>query len=187
MDTGIHTLLTLKMAALLTDNIETRFAALCHDFGKALTPPEQWPDHRDHAIKAIPLIEAMCNRLRIPNRMKELAKLVARFHQQIHQINQLQPESVINLFNQLDSWRKPERINQLAIACEADARSWMGQEHITYPQAKFVIEAFKIVQQVSSKNLIEQGIKGIAIRDALTQQRIQALTDWRLQQAILPI
>lgn len=187
MDTGIHTLLTLKMAALLTDNIEIRFAALCHDFGKALTPPEQWPDHGDHAIKAIPLIEAMCNRLRIPNRIKELAKLVARFHQQIHQINQLQAESVINLFNQLDSWRKPERINQLVLACEADARSWMGQEHITYPQAKFVIEAFKTVQQVSSKNLIEQGIKGIAIRDALTQLRIKALTDWQLQQTILPI
>ncbi|WGL98760.1 multifunctional CCA addition/repair protein [Arsenophonus sp. aPb] len=187
MDTGIHTLLTLKMAASLTDNIEIRFAVLCHDFGKALTPPEQWPDHGDHAIKAIPLIEAMCNRLRIPNRMKELAKLVARFHQQIHQINQLPPESMINLFNQLDSWRKPDRVNQLIIACEADARGWMGQEHITYPQAKFVIEAFKTVQQVSSKNLIEQGIKGIAIRDALTQQRIQALTDWRLQQTILPI
>lgn len=187
MDTGIHTLLTLKMAASLTDNIETRFAALCHDFGKALTPPEQWPAHGDHAIKAIPLIEAMCNRLRIPNKIKELAKLVARFHQQIHQINQLQPESVINLFNQLDSWRKPERINQLVIACEADARSWLEREHITYPQAKFVIEAFETVQQVSSKNLIEQGIKGIAIRDELTRQRIQALTDWRRQQTILPI
>ncbi|HGJ5873897.1 MULTISPECIES: multifunctional CCA addition/repair protein [Arsenophonus] len=187
MDTGIHTLLTLKMAASLTDNIETRFAALCHDFGKALTPPEQWPAHGDHAIKAIPLIEAMCNRLRIPSRIKELAKLVARFHQQIHQINQLQPESVINLFNQLDSWRKPERINQLVIACEADARSWLEREHITYPQAKFVIEAFETVQKVSSKNLIEQGIKGIAIRDELTRQRIQALTDWRRQQTILPI
>lgn len=187
MDTGTHTLLTLKMAASLTDNIETRFAALCHDFGKALAPSELWPAHAEHAIKAIPLIEAMCNRLRIPNRMKELAKLVARFHPQIHKINQLQPESIINLFNQLDSWRKPERINQLVIACEADARSWLEREHITYPQAKFVIEAFKTVQQVSSKNLIKQGIKGIAIRDELTQQRIQALTNWRQQQTILPI
>ncbi|MFS1537754.1 MAG: multifunctional CCA addition/repair protein [Candidatus Phlomobacter fragariae] len=187
IDSGIHTLLTLKMAASLTDDVETRFAALCHDFGKALTPPEQWPNHYDHDIKAIPLIDAMCNRLHIPNRMKQLAKLVARFHLQIHQINQLQPENVISLFNQLDSWRKPERINQLAIACEADARGRLGQKHIAYPQTKFLLEAFKIAQQVSTKNIIEQGIKGVAIRDELTQQRIQALTNWRQQQTILPI
>ncbi|MFS1562458.1 MAG: multifunctional CCA addition/repair protein [Candidatus Arsenophonus phytopathogenicus] len=187
IDTGIHTLLTLKVAASLTDNVETRFAALCHDFGKALTPSEQCPAHDDYVSKGISLIEAMCNRLRIPNRMKELAKLVARFHQQIHQIHQLTPETVINLFNKLDSWRKPERINQLVIACEADARGRIGREHITYPQAKFVIEAFKTVQQVSSKDLIEQGIKGIAIRDELNQKRIQTLTDWWQQQTILPI
>ncbi|MGP1955409.1 MAG: hypothetical protein ACTS8W_00615, partial [Arsenophonus sp. NC-PY1-MAG3] len=65
---------------------------------------EQYPDNTS---KGILLIEAMCDRLHIPNRMKELAKLVASFHQQIHQINQLTPEIVINLFNQLDSWRKP--------------------------------------------------------------------------------
>ncbi|PAV11353.1 multifunctional CCA tRNA nucleotidyl transferase/2'3'-cyclic phosphodiesterase/2'nucleotidase/phosphatase [Arsenophonus sp. ENCA] len=183
----IDTLLTLKVAASLTDNVETRFAALCHDFGKALTPSEQYPAHDDYVSKGISLIEAMCNRLRIPNRMKELAKLVARFHQQIHQINQSTPETVINLFNQLDSWRKPERINKLVIACEADARSRIGREHITYPQAKFVIEAFKTVQQVSSKDLIEQGITGIAIRDELNRKRIQTLTDWWQQQTILPI
>ncbi|HGJ5875110.1 MAG TPA: multifunctional CCA addition/repair protein [Arsenophonus sp.] len=187
VDIGTHTLLSLKMAASLTEDVATRFAALCHDLGKTPTPPEQWPDYDEHASKAIPLIEAMCNRLRIPNKMKELAKLVARFHQQIHHINQLAPETVINLFNQLDSWRKPKRIDQFAIACEADARGWLGQEHIAYPQSKFLIEAFKTVQQVSTKNLIEQGIKGSTIRDELTRQRIQTLTDWRQQQTILPI
>ena len=187
VDIGIHTLLSLKMAASLTEDVATRFAVLCHDLGKTLTPPEQWPDHDEHASKVIPLIEAMCNRLRIPNKMKELAKLVARFHQQIHHINQLAPETVINLFNQLDSWRKPKRIDQFAIACEADARGWLRREHITYPQSKFLIESFKTVQQVSTKNLIEQGIKGSVIRDELTRQRIQTLTDWRQQQTILPI
>ncbi|MGP1958569.1 MAG: multifunctional CCA addition/repair protein [Arsenophonus sp. NC-CH8-MAG3] len=184
IDIGMHTLLTLKIVASLTDNVETRFAALCHNFDKALTQTEQCPDNTS---KGILLIEAMCDRLHVPNRMKESAKLVARFHQQIHQINQLTPEIVINLFNQLDSWRKPERINQLLIVCEADARGWIGREQITYPQAKFVIEAFKTIQQVSSKNIIQQGIKGIAIRDELTRQRIQTLTNWWQKQAILPI
>ncbi|VAY02196.1 Multifunctional CCA protein [Arsenophonus endosymbiont of Aleurodicus dispersus] len=178
IDTGINLFLTLKIAASLTNNLETRFAALCHDFSKALIPSEQWTQHEDNASRSILLIETMCNRLGIPKRMKDLAKLMARFYQQIHKINQLTPETVINLFNQLDCWRKPERINQLVIACEADARSRIGLDHINYPQAKFAIEAFKTVQQVSSKNLIEQGIKGIIIKNNLIRKRIKKLTEW---------
>lgn len=38
IDTGVHTLMTLAMAARLSPEIEIRFAALFHDVGKALTP-----------------------------------------------------------------------------------------------------------------------------------------------------
>ena len=41
IDTGIHTLMVLQQATLLTSETSTRFAALCHDLGKALTPEEK--------------------------------------------------------------------------------------------------------------------------------------------------
>ncbi|MGP1930230.1 MAG: multifunctional CCA addition/repair protein [Arsenophonus sp. ET-YP4-MAG3] len=186
-NTEIDTLLTLKMAVLLTDNIEIRFAALCHDISHIFLLLKQHHYHYSNSIKAISLIENMCNRLCIPNKMKELAKLVARFHMQIHKINQLQPETIINIFNQLDSWRKPERINQLAIACEANAKSLFGQKNIVYLQTKFLVEAFKITQKLSTKNIVKQGIKGIEIKNQLNQERIKLLTNWREQQTILPI
>ncbi|VAW65491.1 CCA tRNA nucleotidyltransferase, partial [hydrothermal vent metagenome] len=37
IDTGIHTLMVLHQACLLSQSPVTRFAALCHDLGKALT------------------------------------------------------------------------------------------------------------------------------------------------------
>lgn len=40
IDTGIHTLMTLSMAAMLSPQVDVRFATLCHDLGKGLTPPE---------------------------------------------------------------------------------------------------------------------------------------------------
>lgn len=187
IDNGIHTFSTLKMVAALTDNIETRFAAFCIDLNKKLTISEQWPNNDHYTSNGIFLIKLICNRLCISNRMKELAILVFRFYQQVHQINQLSPEVIIDLFNQLDSWRKPWRINQLAIVCEAHARCWMREKYLAYPQAEFIIKAFNIAQQVLSKNIIEQDIKGIAIRNELTRQRIQILTDWRQKQTILPI
>ncbi|MGP1939317.1 MAG: multifunctional CCA addition/repair protein [Arsenophonus sp. ET-DL9-MAG3] len=187
INSEIHIFLTLKMAVLLTNNIEIRFAALCHDLGYIFLSSKQNHYQCNYSIKVISLIESMCNRLCIPNKMKELAKLVAQFHMQIHKINQLQPETIINIFNQLDSWRKPERIDQLAIACEAKAKSLFRQENIIYLQTKFFVEAFKITQKLSTKNIIKQGIKGIEIKNKLNQERIKVLTNWREQQTILPI
>lgn len=42
IDTGIHTLMTLSMAAMLSPEVDVRFATLCHDLGKALTPKALW-------------------------------------------------------------------------------------------------------------------------------------------------
>lgn len=40
IDTGVHTLMTLTMAAMLSPELDVRFATLCHDLGKGLTPKE---------------------------------------------------------------------------------------------------------------------------------------------------
>lgn len=43
IDTGVHVLMTLSMAAMLTPAVDVRFATLCHDLGKGLTPKALWP------------------------------------------------------------------------------------------------------------------------------------------------
>ena len=45
IDTGIHTLMTLSMAAMLSPQVDVRFATLCHDLGKGLTPAGDLPRH----------------------------------------------------------------------------------------------------------------------------------------------
>ncbi|WMY96245.1 MAG: multifunctional CCA addition/repair protein [Arsenophonus sp.] len=177
INVGVHTLNTLKKTALLTDNIDTRFAALCHDFGKIFIK-ENWPKNFDYGIKGIPLIETMCNRLRIPNKMKKLAKLVAEFHQYIHHIYQLEPENVINLFDKINSWKNPDRINQLAIICEADFYKKTKKKNFTYLQKKFFFEAFRVAQATSFKKIIQENIKGTELKDKITRQRIKTLNIW---------
>jgi tRNA nucleotidyltransferase (CCA-adding enzyme) len=44
-----------------------RFAALTHDLGKGATPPEEWPSHRGHEERGVELVEALCERLRVPS------------------------------------------------------------------------------------------------------------------------
>lgn len=179
IDTGIHTMMVLAMASRLTDDIAVRFSALCHDLGKGVTPVENWPHHHGHGPAGVPLVEALCQRYRIPNQIRDLAKLAAKYHDHLHRIERMRPSKIIRLFDAIDAWRKPERIDQLAIISEADARGRQGAENLPYPQGIFFRQAFKIANQVDVKSIVSRGLKGSAIREALTKQREVAIIEWK--------
>ncbi|HGM9712162.1 multifunctional CCA addition/repair protein [Proteus mirabilis] len=179
IDTGIHTMMVLAMASQLTDDIAVRFSALCHDLGKGVTPVENWPHHHGHGPTGVPLVEALCQRYRIPNQIRDLAKLAAKYHDHLHRIEKMRPSKIIRLFDAIDAWRKPERIDQLAIISEADARGRQGAENLPYPQGIFFRQAFKIANQVDVKSIVSRGLKGSAIREALTKQREVAIIEWK--------
>ncbi|MBN3055702.1 multifunctional CCA addition/repair protein [Pectobacterium brasiliense] len=182
IDTGIHTMMTVAMAARLSPEIDVRFATLCHDLGKGLTPPELWPRHHGHGPAGVKLVEALCQRLRVPNPIRDLAKLVAEYHDLVHTVQVLQPKTLLKLFDAIDVWRKPQRLEQLALTSEADARGRAGFEENPYPQGDYLREAFRIASQVSSADVVADGFKGIDVRNELARRRIHALADWKAQQ-----
>ncbi|WP_174864888.1 multifunctional CCA addition/repair protein [Pectobacterium polaris] len=182
IDTGIHTMMTVAMAARLSPEIDVRFATLCHDLGKGLTPPELWPRHLGHGPAGVKLVEALCQRLRVPNPIRDLAKLVAEYHDLVHTVQVLQPKTLLKLFDAIDVWRKPQRLEQLALTSEADARGRAGFEENPYPQGDYLREAFRVASQVSSADVVADGFKGIDVRNELSRRRIHALADWKAQQ-----
>ncbi|MBA0213063.1 multifunctional CCA addition/repair protein [Pectobacterium brasiliense] len=182
IDTGIHTMMTVAMAARLSPEIDVRFATLCHDLGKGLTPPELWPRHHGHGPAGVKLVEALCQRLRVPNPIRDLAKLVAEYHDLVHTVQVLQPKTLLKLFDAIDVWRKPQRLEQLALTSEADARGRAGFEENPYPQGDYLREAFRVASQVSSAEVVADGFKGIDVRNELARRRIHALADWKAQQ-----
>ncbi len=179
IDTGIHTLMTLKIAAELTPDVDVRFSALCHDLGKGLTKPEYWPHHHGHGPAGVKLVENVCQRLKVPTHIRELAKLVAEFHDLIHTVDKLRPETILKLFDTIDVWRKPQRLEQMILTSEADARGRTGFEHNPYPQGDYLREAYAVAQTISIKEVVESGLQGTAIRDELKKRRIQAIGDWK--------
>ena len=181
IDTGIHTLMTLSMAAMLSPEVDVRFATLCHDLGKALTPKALWPRHHGHGPAGVKLVEQLCQRLRVPNDIRDLAKLVSEFHDLIHTFPILQPKTIVKLFDSIDAWRKPQRVEQIALTSEADVRGRTGFEAADYPQGRLLREAWQVAQAVPTKDVVEAGFKGQAIREELTRRRIAAVASWKEQ------
>ncbi len=176
IDTGIHTLMVLEQAAALSDELEVRYAALTHDLGKGTTDPTLWPSHIAHDVRGVPLVEAMSTRLKCPTKPTQLAKLVAELHIKVHTACSLKPKTIIKLFDKMDAWRKPERVEQVILACEADAKGRTGFENRDYPQADYLRRCLAAAQQVDIKSIVASGVKGPQIKDAIQRERQQKVS-----------
>ncbi len=175
IDTGVHTLMVLEQAAKLSPDPVTRFAALMHDLGKGTTPQEEWPKHIEHEEKGVPLINQLCDRLRIPNDYRELAIHAARYHLHCHRALELRPDTILKLFKNVDAFRKPDRFEQFLLACEADARGRKSFEEKPYPQADLLRTAFTAAGQVDTKGVAESGLEGKQIAEKISSLQIEAI------------
>ena len=175
VDTGIHVMMALQEASQRSTDIAVRFATLCHDLGKALTPPDVLPSHHGHGERGLPEILKLCQRLKVPNECRDLALLVSELHSQIHTALQLRPASLLKLFDRLDVWRKPQRLQQLLLCCQSDFHGRLGFAQREYIQPNYVQEAYEAAKQVEIKPIIEAGFKGEAIRQQVSRQRLLAI------------
>ncbi|MFL0798026.1 MAG: multifunctional CCA addition/repair protein [Cellvibrionaceae bacterium] len=176
IDTGIHTLMSLQQACALTESPEVRFAVLVHDLGKGTTPKEEWPRHIAHEARSEKLIKKLCQRLRIPNNYRDLACAVGFYHTQCHTALELKPATVLKLLNSLDAFRRPEKLQQFLLACRADAQGRTGKENVPYTQADYLLSAYQAAAAVETKPLIEKGLSGKELGEALQKERIKQIT-----------
>ena len=175
VDTGVHTMLVVDQAARLSADAEVRFAALVHDVGKGITPQDDWPRHIEHEARGVPLVEALCARLKAPNEFRELAVLVTRYHLHYHRAAELRPATLLDTLQALDAFRRPERFEQFLLACEADARGRPGYEQRDFAQPRILRAAHAAAAPISAARLTEQGLQGAAIGEALRRLRIAAI------------
>jgi tRNA nucleotidyltransferase (CCA-adding enzyme) len=137
VDTGVHVMMVVDVAATMALSLPARFAALTHDLGKGTTPADVLPRHIGHEIRSVALLEPVCERLRGPADCKDVARLVARFHGDIHRGEELRATTVVQLLERCDVFRRPERFEEVLGACEADARGRLGHESRVYGQGRF--------------------------------------------------
>jgi tRNA nucleotidyltransferase (CCA-adding enzyme) len=174
-DTGTHVLLVLGQAARLSPDTRVRFAALVHDLGKGTTPAEQWPSHHAHEQRGVALVEALCERLRCPTEYRDLARLVARYHGVYHRAEELRPATFIKTLEALDAFRRPERVEQFLLACEADSRGRPGYEERAFAQPGLFRQAFAAARAVQARDVMAEGVAGKAIGERLHRARVAAI------------
>ncbi|HYQ40024.1 MAG TPA: multifunctional CCA addition/repair protein [Pseudomonas sp.] len=179
IDTGAHVQMVLRQCAEHDQPLAVRWACLLHDLGKGLTDPQEWPRHIAHEQRGLRLIEAVNARSKAPRDCAELALLVGEYHTHAHRARELRAQTLAELFQHFDLYRRPERFEQFVAACEMDARGRLGLERQPYPQADYLREAAAIARAVGVQPLLERGLKGAELGEALKGARLQALKTFR--------
>lgn len=175
VDTGDHVMRVVDYAASANLPLPARFAALMHDLGKALTPPEVLPRHIGHEPRGEKPLLALCERLRVPADCRDLARLVTLYHTKVHTAGQLRPDTVLRLFRDTDALRRPERFGQLLQVCIADARGRLHFESAPYPQADWLQAMLEAARAVDAGEIARQCQDKRAIPEAVDKARVAAI------------
>ncbi|MBI2786799.1 MAG: multifunctional CCA addition/repair protein [Legionella longbeachae] len=170
VDSGVHTLLVLQAAVALTKDPVIRFSALVHDLGKALSPMQNWPSHHGHEERGVAIIESLCLRLRIPTDYRILARMVSRFHLNIHRLSELKASTIVKILEQCDAFRRPQLFYNTLIACQADAEGC--GKIVDYKQSKLWPYILTECAKVNVQSIIAEGYEGETIKQTLHQRRV---------------
>ncbi len=179
IDTGVHLMMVLDMAARLNAPLTVRFACLGHDLGKGTTPADVLPRHIGHEERSARLLKGLCERLRVPLDCRELADVVAREHGNIHRSGELGAAALLRLLERCDAIRKPQRFAEVLQACECDARGRLGKDEEPYPQAtrlQGVLDAVLAVDtQPVAEHAMAQGHSGKKVGEIIHAARAAAI------------
>ncbi len=174
IDTGEHVMRVIDEAARQGLGLPARVAALLHDLGKGVTPPEFWPKHHGHEGRGVALVKALCERLRAPLECRDLAIMVARDHGNAHRALELRPATVLELLERTDALRRPERFEDFLAACAADFHGREGYRERPYPQAEYLRGALNAARRVDAGAIARQVLPA-AIPETIRQARIAAI------------
>ena len=177
IDTGIHQLLALREAVKLGGGVAARFAVLMHDLGKGATPADILPSHHGHEDAGVELVEQLCARLRVPNHLRELAAMTARFHTHVHRAFELRPDTLLKTLESCDALRRPERFADFLLACEADKHGRTGLEDHPYPQRAYFDRARAAAAAVVLTAEERRGMSGEQIGQELRRRRVAAIAE----------
>ena len=103
-----HTMLVLNMAADLTKNLdekrilEIRFSALVHDFGKGVTPKEEYPHHYGHENTGAELVGIFGKNIKVPNNWIKCGKTACKEHMRGGIFNKMKPSKKVEFIERVD-------------------------------------------------------------------------------------
>ena len=149
----------LQQAVTLSHLTTVRFAALACDM-----------DNRHPDGSGNDALASLCERYRVPNACRDLARLAVQQRQRLQTAATLSAEAMLELLDTVDAFRRAERFTELLLVCAADAAACQHAFNSDRLQ-----QALAAAQSVGAEAIQQQGLSGREIGLAIQQKRIEAI------------
>jgi tRNA nucleotidyltransferase (CCA-adding enzyme) len=170
-----HTMLVLTQSAVAGNDLTDRLAALTHDFGKGLTTKDKLPNHFGHEDTGVPVVEAFCNRLTVPARMRDQVMHLTEYHMHMHLLGELKSRTFVKMYMGLGAWRDTEMVDRLHRLGVSDTRGKLGHENDDVSALGLVQKVWDAVKVVTFADVFPNGeTKPEKIKEGLYRARIRA-------------
>lgn len=165
-DSFEHTMLILDLVAQKSTDPAVRFAALCHDLGKGLTPKAMLPHHYGHEKTGITALAQWNQRMTLPVRWYQGAAFVIKEHMRAARL--AKPGKIVDLLLKIE--KNPLGVDGFCIVIKADSKVLP----IYLQRIHFLLKLFHSVDM--KERPVE--LKGREIANWLRSQRIALLKEY---------
>jgi tRNA nucleotidyltransferase (CCA-adding enzyme) len=153
--------------------LTVRFAGLCHDLDADVGAD------RSHALVNT---QALSSRWRVDAACRELALLAGRERQAVHNSAQLDAPGCLRLLERCDAFRRPDRFDDLLLACECIASSAAAGNAPAFEPWQRLQTALNAARGVEAGSLMAgppsaTGPTGPALGRALRQARARSIAE----------
>jgi len=150
----------LESATGLSNAVAIRFAALTCDI-----------DNHGAGGFTTDALDGFCNRLRVPNNCRDLARMALRHRARMHRSTELSATEVLDLLIALDAFRRGGRLADFIVVCAAEAHAADAASR-DYPPGDLLERAWRAASAVTPDTHSRTGPE---IGAALRAQRIAAI------------
>ena len=147
-----HTMLVIDQAS----ETDIRFAGLCHDFGKTITPKHEIPSYYDHDNLGVPLVQEFCEQLRVPKNYKDLAVISCKYHMRCHKIFEMSPQKILKLIKDTHGLRPNKTNYKFGLVCRNDYYGRKLQRTVIYHQLYFLKRISDELCNLNVEDLVQE-------------------------------
>lgn len=149
-----HTMDAINRCAQAGYDFPVFVSVLCHDFGKATTPPEILPSHYDHEDRSLEIATEWLKEHRFDKRTQDLVKCVTEKHMKVHKFTEMRSGKLMRFYRGI---RGNMRQNYLQ-ACHCDHPFTKEQGRVI--EALEDADKYTIVGEIP-EHIIKQGTPSV--------------------------
>lgn len=163
-----HTMIVLDTTAKYTKDLKIRFAALTHDFGKGLTPKEEYPHHYVHDIKGESVVKEFGKKLGIPTIWIKCGVTSSKEHMRGGIFFKMTPTKQVQFLERVE--KSTLGLDGLQVIVDAD-------KGIREQVNDFASLGKQVLQEINGKYILNKygNIDGLQIKQKLYEERIKYL------------